>query len=129
METENSSRLLLPYGVLVHGENYLLNLGGQTPKLVAFYTWRCVEATAPAEAASAAIEILKQDDYLQTRLQNTPDNPPRMNVEEVREGYGDMTPPGTGFTFYTEEDEPVRGPFGWIKRLLSFRTRITRLDD
>ena len=76
-------------------------------QLMGFYTTRWVEASTPEEAENAAIELIKNDQDLKSVVKNEKDNPPMLYAEEILEieNFNKVTPPGTGYTFYPEEDQ------------------------
>jgi hypothetical protein len=111
----------MEYAVLIEGENCRTVFDGKT-HTVGFLIWRCVDAVSPTEAELAALQMVR--DLLADSAMNALDDPVRLKINETRSGYGDLTPPGTGFIFF-EVDAPSlwRRIFGW---LASVRTRKIR---
>ena len=82
----------------------MVNDGKNT--LMGFYTTRWVEASSPKEAEIVAIEMIKNDQELSEAIINEKDNPPMLYAEEILEieSFEGVNPPGTGYTFYPEEN-------------------------
>ena len=93
------------FKVLMNGKNFLLNLEGREQKM-GFYVTRIVEAATAEEAESAAIELLKADEYLISSTLNEKTDSPMLYVEEIlevsRRKKGEDA--NTGFSFYTESE-------------------------
>lgn len=111
------------YGVCVEGENFLIERDGKPPRKYGFYVWRCVEAETQSEAE--AIALHRALDGIAISVRNADDAPPVLRVEEVREGYGDLEPPGSGYIFFPmEEDDAPKGFFSRMRerfRRVSYR--------
>ena len=93
------------FKVLINGANFLLDLEGREQK-VGFYATRFVEAATADEAESAAVELLRADEWLKNSTLNEKTDSPMLYVEEIievsrRKKDEDVN---TGFTFYTESE-------------------------
>lgn len=123
------------YAVLVSGQNYLLvTQEDAAPRKMGFLIWRCVEAQTPAEAEQSALQAVREDPGLGRAGRNHSDAPPRLRVQETRRGWGDLTPPGTGFIFIDEQEpEPARDWLGrleaWLGRRRKVRVRKVHLPE
>ena len=92
------------YKLFIHGENFLLNLD-QSQKH-GFYTTRFVEAENEGEAEEKAVGMLRNDSNLRDKVSNAVSDPPKMFVEKIVElnSFEGIDLPGTGYTFYVEEN-------------------------
>ena len=72
------------YSVTINGQNFLVNLDGETRKL-GFLTVRHVEAGSPEEAELAAVQMVRDDQELRAMVLNNRDDPPTMDVDEIVE--------------------------------------------
>ena len=72
-----------------------------------FYTTRFVEAENEVAAEYAVMDILRSDPKLVKGVLNDQSDPPMMYAEEIEElkSMNGYPVPGTGFTFYPEENE------------------------
>lgn len=75
------------YLVQINVSNLLVDMEGRRDKY-GFITFRSVEAADPAEAGRVAIQMVKDDKDTNGLLLNAPGDPPRMEVEEVKESDG-----------------------------------------
>ena len=93
------------YKVLVHGQNFLLDVDGKVKK-VGFYTTRFLEANDDQEAEENAISTLRNDPTLRSGVLNEKSDAPMLYVEEIAEldSFEGLTLPGTGFSFYTRDE-------------------------
>ena len=91
------------YQVRLEGQNIWVKVDDK-PELMGFFTTRFVEASERDEAERRAIELVQAN--LQEIMLNAPDDPPTFYVEEVIELARfpvDVHPPGTGYTWYPDE--------------------------
>ena len=93
------------FKVLINGANFLLNLEGREQK-VGFYATRFVEAATADEAESAAVEMLRADEWLTSSTRNEKTDTPMLYVEEIVEvsRLKKDADVNTGFTFYAESE-------------------------
>ena len=94
------------FSVFIHGKNFLLRLDQEIERL-GFYTTRYVEAEDSALAEFMAVELIQNDKDLNQNVTNTPENPPMLYAEEILEleSFGDVNPPGGGYSFYRYDQE------------------------
>lgn len=117
---------MLPFAVFIFGENYLLEMQNTPARKYSFYVWRCVEATTQEEAEYLALQSVCGDESLAKACRNQPGDEPQLIIIETRHGFGDLTPPGSGFIF-VDEDEPQLGK-GWIAKVVYwFSSRRTQM--
>ena len=90
------------YRVLLNGTNFLLAVNGVAQRH-GFYTTRWVEAADPDAAELAAVDVLRSEGDLRSRVLNHEDDWPSLYVEEIEEV--EQLEPAAGFSFYLEEDE------------------------
>ncbi|MCX6378827.1 MAG: hypothetical protein NT023_05015 [Armatimonadetes bacterium] len=109
------------YAVMLYGSNYLFAKDNVPPRKYAFFVWRCVEADSKAEAEAIALQRVRDYPYDSCFICNAEDDPPVLQVKEVREGYGDLQPPGSGYIYFGEGDdeEPPKGFFAKLRRKFS----------
>lgn len=95
------------YQVTIHGQNFLINVGGRAAKH-GFYTWRFVEAADALAAEYAAVEMIRQQQDLREAVNNDPADPPIMNVDEIveLESFAGIECLKPGFVWY--EHNPKR---------------------
>jgi hypothetical protein len=93
------------YKVFVRGQNFLLNLDGNTEKL-GFYATRFVEAQNENQAEEKAISTIRAGPTLRDGVLNRQSDAPMLFVEEITEldSFDGVDMPGTGFSFYSESD-------------------------
>ena len=72
------------FRVQVNGSNFLVDLDGR-PRKLGFLTWQDVTAIDPAAAEEAAVNAIRGDEGLRNLVQNVADDPPVMDVIEIRE--------------------------------------------
>ncbi len=72
------------YRVQIDAQNFLVDMDGRRDKY-GFITFRDVEAADARAAELAAVELLRGDAELCAIVQNAPDDPPVMDVEEIVE--------------------------------------------
>lgn len=96
------------FGVLIHGQNFLIDMDGQVAKR-GFYTWRYVEAIDPDTAVQKAVAAFREEPELRNTVQNTEDDRPFLDVDQLTElePAADL-PPSTGFIWY-----PMRSKRWW----------------
>ena len=75
----NAENTINFYQVTVLGENYLINMNGQTRKL-GFVTDKFVEAQSLQEAERLAVRLVKLE--LRGKILNQADDPPKLLVED-----------------------------------------------
>ena len=94
------------FSVLIHGRNFLIRLDKKIERL-GFYTTRYVEAEDSALAEFKAVELIQNDKELNQNVINTSENPPMLYAEEISEieSFGDINPPGGGYSFYRYDQE------------------------
>lgn len=72
------------YRVMVRGQNLLADVDGVRQRF-GFYTNVFVEAVAPADAESQAIEVVRKDFILQDLTLNALDDPLKLSVDKILE--------------------------------------------
>ena len=94
------------YRVLLEGKNFIIksDIG---PERMGFYTTRFVKADSPEEAEKLSVDLIKSDSDLKNTVLNDKSDPPMIYLESLDEleRFGDNILPGSGYTFYPEEDE------------------------
>ncbi len=95
------------FQVELNGRNFLLDMEGKIAKY-GFITMRFVEAPDANAAELTAVEMLRSTEDLRSAAQNSPDDPPVMDVTDIAEVEsfdmeGDQQP---GFIWY--EENPKR---------------------
>lgn len=92
------------YKILVEGKNFLVNVNG-TPEKMGFFTMRCLEASDQEEAQRMTLEVIRNQ--LQGVVLNARSDPPTLTVDTVQklEEFGDHHVPGSGFSWFPEEQE------------------------
>lgn len=90
---------------MVNGENFLMERNG-VKNHMGFFVTRIVEADNENDAEEKAFDMLRKDPDLAETL-NSPQDPPRMQIEQVLEldSNQEVTEPDIGFAFYVEEKE------------------------
>ncbi|MEO6183446.1 MAG: hypothetical protein ABIP76_10015 [Verrucomicrobiota bacterium] len=96
---------------MIHGENFLIrDAGAIQSTLMGFFINAHLEAATVQDAETQAIELVRMSQNLRSTVVNTPENPPRMFVEEIAE-LTDLTDwpedcaiPLSGFVFYNDPD-------------------------
>ena len=99
------------FSVLVHGSNFLL-LAERSLQKHGFYVYACVEAASITDAQEAAFALVRADQRLRAGVQNSRNDPPRLEVGEVKplaEWPADSARPLSGFSFYVESAPSTRG--------------------
>jgi hypothetical protein len=97
------------YRVIIHGQNFRLNLDGKWEKM-GFYTPRLADAPDPLLAEHTALEEFRQSEKYRALMDgtlNSNDDPPSLcaeDVEEVQPGTGDGQE-SAGLALYTESDD------------------------
>lgn len=110
---------LKKYQVMVHGQNFLLQLEGERKKM-GFYTWIFLEATDPESADNAAASFLRADAKLRGNVLNEPGDPPYMTSERIEEvdSFDGSHLPRTGLIYYAETKESKTAQDEAICRLI-----------
>ena len=90
---------------MLEGKNFLIN-SDEGPTKMGFYTTRFVEAESPKEAENLSVELIKNDSNLTDSVLNEQADPPMIYLDNLDElsSFGDNTVPGSGYTFYLEEE-------------------------
>ena len=103
------------YGVLVEGNNYLIQTDGKPTKL-GFFTHRFVEAAAPRFAAEIALDLVR--DELKGTVLNDETDTPLLRVDEMKlmDTFEGCLVPGRGFTFFSAEESSP-----WWRKLFGKR--------
>lgn len=92
------------YKILIEGKNYFVKFNDEV-KRVGFFTTRFIESKNSQDAEKKAIDLIKNE--LIDVILNGPSQPPVLYVEEIIEmqSFGVNPVPGTGFTWYIEDDD------------------------
>lgn len=92
------------YRVLINGQNFLVNYEGKPEKL-GFYKTAFVTADSIEKAEEAAVNKLRDDDFLQNNAMNAQDDPPMLFAEGIEEFYGNKNEPedDLGFSWYRQK--------------------------
>ncbi|WP_223669622.1 hypothetical protein [Kangiella shandongensis] len=96
------------YQVLIHGADFILNLDGKSNEKGGFYTTKIVRADNHEEAESKGIELIRSDKNLNDVSVHQEGNEPKLSVEELATISWSRYfryKPGTGYVFYTGDDE------------------------
>jgi hypothetical protein len=102
------------YRVIIHGQNFRLNVEGKWEKM-GFFTPRFVDAPDPLLAEHTALEEFRQSTKYRALMDgalNASDDPPVLcgeGIEEVEPGAG-IGQPLTGLALYTESDDESSEP-------------------
>jgi hypothetical protein len=72
------------YRVQIDAKNLLIDMGGNLAKY-GFLTFRLIEAGDSRAAENAAIQMIREDQELQSILRNATGDPPFMDVKESAE--------------------------------------------
>lgn len=90
--------------VSIEGRHFFMEID-EAVQWCGFYTARFVEAVNQSMAEREAHRLVHGD--LAGRSLNPPNDPPTILTEEVVElvSFGDYAVPGSGFSWYLEEDE------------------------
>ena len=94
------------FKLLLHGENFLLNLHGELKKF-GFYATKFVKAANPQEAEKIAKILIRQYPSLRDTILNESADRPTINLEEIREvNFLKFLSKKstTGFAFYPEDE-------------------------
>lgn len=94
------------YKVFLKGQNLWLNLDGQ-PERLGFYTTRFVEAATGENAATTAVQMIRDDPDISSQILNKPSDAPVVFAEEVEEIEPslDVGYTNTGYTFYPDDED------------------------
>jgi hypothetical protein len=100
------------FAVMIHGVNFLIrDIDSPEPSLMGFYINAFVETETAEEAESSAIELVRTSPKLRAAVANSPEDPPRIFVEEVAELEDwpeNAARPLSGFGFYNDPDAEWR---------------------
>ena len=90
------------YSVFIRGENLFIEIDGKIGRY-GFYTTRYVEAEDENAATSIVLELI-QKELAKVSLNDSTDAP-LLEMEEIQEieSFGDIKPPGSGFSLFKEE--------------------------
>jgi len=93
------------YQALLEGKNFLIEYEGKIQKH-GFYTTRYIEAENTEEAELKAVETIKNDKTLIESVKNERTDEPMIYLKELYEleTFEDVSPPGTGYSFYIDEE-------------------------
>ena len=71
-----------------------------------FYATRFVEAESPEQAEYLSFKLIKNDSNLKETVLNDQADPPMIYLENLNElsSFGDNAVPGSGYSFYLEEE-------------------------
>jgi hypothetical protein len=72
------------FQVEINGQNFLIEFDGKIAKY-GFFSVRLVEASTPADAESAAVQMIRETQHLRDIVRNTLDDPPLMDVVQIAE--------------------------------------------
>jgi hypothetical protein len=72
------------YWATINGENILAELESKLGKY-GFFAHRCVIADNPESAEEMAIQLLIEDENVSALVRNSPDDPPRMKLQQLIE--------------------------------------------
>jgi len=95
------------YAVHLHVSNLLLRASDGSLQKGGLHTWRFVEAETGELAVASAINALRKDQMFVEEVNNSPNDPPHFEVEEI-EDLGDdeeLEDIGTALIFYIDPDE------------------------
>jgi hypothetical protein len=95
------------FKVLLRGENFLVESGGSIQKL-GFFATRFVQAGSESEAELLAVAVVKGDAGLAKAVLNERNDPPMINIEEVKP-LDAPDGPGSGYSFFSL-NETARAP-------------------
>ncbi|MDM5263992.1 hypothetical protein PF327_07245 [Sulfurovum sp. XTW-4] len=90
--------------VLLRGENFEINYDGKIQN-VGFMTTRTVKASNSEEAELAAVELIKNDDYLIQMVVKDSTLTPKIYLEEIAEAKWWVRLGGKGYTFFPMDEE------------------------
>ncbi len=94
----------MKYQVMVRGENFELEINGETQNL-GFVTTRWVKAKSIEEAEIQAIQVVKSDTDLTNLMVEDPIETPMVYIEEVAQAKWWKRIGGNGFTFWKMDSE------------------------
>ena len=97
------------FKVILHGENFLLNLDGELKKY-GFYATKFVKADNPKEAEKLAKILIRQYPYLRDTIINENAYRPTINLKEINEVKFLKflsKKSTTGITFYVEDEGAI----------------------
>lgn len=94
----------MKYQVLLRGENCELHWEGKIKNL-GFFTTRLVKADSVEEAENKAVQLIKNDKWLQSALVVKSEYSPMIYMEEISQVKWWKHLGGKGFTFWDMEDE------------------------
>jgi len=94
----------MKYQVLLRGENFELDWEGELKNL-GFFTTRWVKATSAEEAEFKAIQLIKDDKWLQSVIAKESVYSPMIYMEQVSKASWWKRQGGKGFTFWEMSNE------------------------
>jgi len=93
------------YRVQLNGQNFLLNLEGDSQKF-GFYTTRDIEAESYEGAELKVIKTIQEDETLKNNVLNGKNDSPTIYINEMKLFESDEEKlNNSGFTFYREDNE------------------------
>jgi hypothetical protein len=100
------------FAVMIHGVNFLIrNADAAETVLMGFYINAFLETATVKEAEAQALDLVRTSPKLRPLVANTPENPPRMFIEEVAELSDwpeDCVRPLSGFVYYDDPEAEWR---------------------
>lgn len=98
----------MKFRILIKGENFLTALGSSTARKHGFFVTAQVDGESEEAAEKQAFVLLRADEELRKRVQNSSDDRPRLSVEKIipiEATSIDDPRPFTGFAWYREEND------------------------
>jgi hypothetical protein len=93
------------FRVFLRGTNFLLEVDGKST-LLGFYATRFVEAANREGAELLAIDLIRNDDWLQKSVSNDRSDPPMLFADEIEEiDKGGVNEMPSGFSFFPMKEE------------------------
>lgn len=91
------------YNVTVEGSNFLINIEKIDQKY-GFFTTRFINAENSLSAEKKALDYIRNE--LKDIVLNEQSDPPMMFLDKIEkaETFGDQKTPGSGFTWFKDED-------------------------
>ncbi|MCG8619963.1 MAG: hypothetical protein MI802_27400 [Desulfobacterales bacterium] len=92
------------FRVVLNGQNFDMGNGN----VLGFITTRWVKAINSKLAEQVAVQLIQEDESIQSNIHNAVDDPPMIYVENMIEvGWFEFftKSPGSGYTFYKDEKD------------------------